>query len=164
MEGPAKSYRSPLSFISCGDDTVSISPCEKPTNFESFCGVETEPNTEFTHTTKLSPIGISKEETLKNKQNKPCKFLSRGKITSDIPKHSSKTICNVSNRTIKSDTECSNRSEEMEGPAKSYRSQLIIGSMMSEVILPRLKNLHGLFCLFFNVSSLEIPIGDSLVV
>ena len=81
------------------------------------------------HTTKLSPIGISKEETLKNKQNKPCKFLSRGKITSDIPKHSSKTICNVSNRTIKSDTECSNRSEEMEGPAKSYRSQLIIGSI-----------------------------------
>lgn len=80
------------------------------------------------HRSKLSPIGISKIESLKNKQNKPCKFLSRGKITSDIPKHS-KTICNVSNSTIKPDTECTNKTEEMEVPVKSYRSQLVIGSI-----------------------------------
>lgn len=119
----------------------SVSTPHKDTEFVDFSHGEKNDNEVFSqnktfngensfqfHTSKLSPIGISKEETLKNKQNKPCKFLSRGKITSDIPKHS-KTICNVSNSTIKSDTECTNKTEEMEGPVKSYRSQLIIGSI-----------------------------------
>ncbi|CAC5367159.1 Smoothelin,Smoothelin-like protein 1 [Mytilus coruscus] len=57
------------------------------------------------------------EEPLSDRKQ-VCRFLSRGKITSNIPKSA-----------IKSEKETATHQANMEGPVKNYKSQLIIGSI-----------------------------------
>ncbi|XP_076107130.1 uncharacterized protein LOC143075549 isoform X7 [Mytilus galloprovincialis] len=82
-----------------------------------FNALKKEPIIDDKRSVKSLVESALEEEPLSDRKQ-VCRFLSRGKITSNIPKSA-----------IKSQQETATHTSNMEGPVKSYKSQLVIGSI-----------------------------------
>ncbi|CAG2230849.1 Smoothelin,Smoothelin-like protein 1,Smoothelin-like protein 2 [Mytilus edulis] len=82
-----------------------------------FNALKKEPIIDDKRSVKSLVESALEEEPLSDRKQ-VCRFFSRGKITSNIPKSA-----------IKSQQETATHTSNMEGPVKSYKSQLVIGSI-----------------------------------
>ncbi|XP_052073837.1 uncharacterized protein LOC127711762 isoform X5 [Mytilus californianus] len=121
----SNSNEEPLIDKNCSEKTLVLSNSNEEQLIDKIRSVKTlvlsnsneEHLVDKKSSVKTLVVSNLNEEPLSDRKQ-VCRFLSRGKITSNIPKNA-----------IKSEKETATHQANMEGPVKSYKSQLKIGSI-----------------------------------